>query len=70
MSTPSSFSPCYNIRGGEHMLTIEQKRELYANGICSCMAAGRFKWKTIHDTRVYMCIKCDRPVYWPTPPYR
>lgn len=38
--------------------------EFVKNGICECKAAGRFKWRVVGGKRVYMCVKCERPVYY------
>lgn len=46
----------------------EQIAEFVKNGICECKAEGRFRWRTIGRTRVYACIKCNRPVYYTLQP--
>jgi hypothetical protein len=38
--------------------------DIYANGICECKAAGKFKWQWIGPKHIYMCVKCKRPVYY------
>lgn len=44
--------------------------DLYKDGLCMCMAAmkGKHIWFNVKDHpssqfRVYMCIKCNKPVY-------
>jgi len=43
----------------------QQLQKLYARGICECKATMRGRW----IGGVYMCTRCQRPVYWtPAPP--
>ncbi|OMF38765.1 hypothetical protein BK133_00750 [Paenibacillus sp. FSL H8-0548] len=51
--------------------------DLYKDGLCMCMAAMKGKHITINEKlhasthfRIYMCIKCNKPVYGPSYPYR
>jgi len=50
---------------GLSMLSREATAKLYANGICQCMAAGKFRWIPFEGVKVYMCVKCVKPKYWP-----
>jgi hypothetical protein len=47
---------------------MTDKEDIYKNGICACMAAGRFRWVNVGGGKVYMCIKCNKPKYWNTAP--
>lgn len=54
-----------------------KQADLYNNGLCQCMAAMKGKHITFnkqlhasHHFTVYMCIKCNKPVYWQSMPYR
>lgn len=54
-----------------------KKADLYKDGLCQCMAnmKGKHMWFNEHlhprdHFSVYMCIRCNKPVYWPSPPYR
>jgi hypothetical protein len=42
----------------------ESEPDAYANGICECKALGRFRWQWVGSKHIYMCTKCNRPVYW------
>lgn len=60
-------SPTYVYQSDNQEKRESDRNELIKfvkNGICECKAAGRFRWRVVGGKRVYMCVKCERPVYY------